>query len=75
MKVNILLNILLEIPWGYMYVFKLGMILEQGQGDVQHGTKVINYLTLLVWCEVSRRSSIGSLMCGILAVSRWRRAQ
>ena len=32
MKINILLNTFLEISWGYMYVFKLGMILEQGQG-------------------------------------------
>ena len=52
MKTIILLNTFLEIPWGYMYVFKLGMILEQSQGDVQHGTKVVNYLTLLVGCEV-----------------------
>ena len=66
MNINILLNTFLEIPRGYIYVFKLGMILEQGQGDVQHGTKVVNYLTLLVGCVVSRRSSIGSSLCGTL---------
>ena len=32
MKINIFLNTFLEIPWSYMYVFKLCMILEQGQG-------------------------------------------
>ena len=29
------LNPFLEMPWGYMHVFRLDMILEQGHGDVQ----------------------------------------
>ena len=36
----------LEMPWGCASL-KVGMILVQGQGDVQHVTEVVNYLTLL----------------------------
>ena len=31
MEINILLDTFLEMPWGYMYVFKLGMVLEKGE--------------------------------------------
>ena len=31
MEINILLDTFLEMPWGYMYVFKLGMVLDQGE--------------------------------------------
>ena len=31
MQITILLDRFLEMPWGFMYVFKLSMILEQGK--------------------------------------------
>ena len=59
-KTSILLK---HIPWRChgttCMSLKVGMILVQGQGDVQHVTEVVNYLTLLVGREFLEKEFVG----------------